>query len=102
VSEQTPLTERELKLTAAVYATRSWVVEQVRTTGKLPESIPTGGVHIGMRLLIERRGADLALTSDEQLIYDAIVREARLPGGAVRLVSEQETGGEPRGRGHRR
>ena len=41
-----------------------------------------------MRLAIERRGTDPTLTEDEQLAYDAILRKGRLPGGAVRLVSE--------------
>lgn len=53
---ESELSEQDLKLTAALYATRRSVVEQVRTTGRLPERIPTGGAHIGMRLLIERRG----------------------------------------------
>jgi hypothetical protein len=83
--------ERELKLTAALYAGRRDVLEYVRSTGKLPAEIPTGGAHIGMRLLIERRGVDIELTPDEQLVYDVILREKRLPGGAVHLVDE---GGE--------
>jgi hypothetical protein len=39
-----------------------------------------------MRHVIEERGIDFELTEDEELVYDAIIREGRLPGGAVRLV----------------
>jgi hypothetical protein len=88
MSARTALNERELKITAALYASRDGVVEHVLATGELPQSIPTGGAHIGMRLLIERRGVDITLTPDEQLVFDAIMREGRLPGGSVRLVSE--------------
>lgn len=49
--------ERELKLTAALYA-QMGVLQHVRATGKLPKKIHHGGAHIGMRLLIERRGKD--------------------------------------------
>jgi hypothetical protein len=76
----------ELKLTAALYATRPGVVEHVRLTDKLPDTIPSGGAHIGMRLLIEGRGTDPDLSPDEQLVHDAIVREGRLPGGSVVLA----------------
>ena len=78
--------ERELKLTAALYAQRSGVVEHVEQTGRLPESIPPGGMHIAMRLLIRERGADITLALPEQLVYDAIVGEGSLPGGGARLV----------------
>ncbi len=87
------LTEQELKLTAALYAGRRSVVEHVRSTGRLPEEIPMGGAHIGMRLLIERRGRDIILTEDEQLVYDAILREGRLPGGSVHLVPREGDAG---------
>ena len=81
------LTEQELKLTAALYAKRG-AADHVKRTGKLPQSIGTGGMHIGMRLLIEERGRDIILTAQEQLVYDAIKRKRRLPGGAVRLVAK--------------
>ena len=42
-----------------------------------------------MRLIIEERGLDFELTPDEQLVYDALIREGRLSGGAVRLVDPQ-------------
>ncbi len=84
--EDRPYTKREVKLTAALYASRSWILEHVRATGRLPERFTLGGGVIGMRLLIEARGTDITLTPDEQLVYEAILREGRLPGGGVRLV----------------
>ena len=76
------LSIKELKLTAAVYAARG-VAEYVRRNGKLPESIPTGGSHIGANLILRRRGEDITLSEDEQVVFDAILREKRLPGGCV-------------------
>ena len=54
VAEVTPpLTERELKLTAALYASRLRVVDHVRATGRLPEAPNIGGAEIGLRLLAD-------------------------------------------------
>jgi hypothetical protein len=80
--------EQELKLTAAIYATQDWVVEIIRQTGKLPKEIPNGGFHIAMNVIIRQRGTDITLDEDEELVYQAILRERRLPGGGVRLVSQ--------------
>jgi hypothetical protein len=80
---------KEIKLTAALYASRVGVVANVRSTGSLPANIPMGGGHIGLRLLIERRGTDIDLTPDEELVYDAIIRERRMPGGSARLVDPE-------------
>jgi hypothetical protein len=77
---------KEIKLTAAVYAHRPWVVKYVKKTGKLPKNIPFAGDNIGVRVIIETRGTDITLTADEQLVYDAIVKEKRLPGGSVILI----------------
>lgn len=84
------LTEQELRLTAAVYAKLS-VHKYLREHGRLPDTI--GGAHslIVMKVVLNERGRDLTLTADEQAIYDAIVREQRLPGGAVRLIPEEPT-----------
>ena len=73
--------DRELKLTAALYACNRAVVEHVRNHGRLPEKVHMGGAHIGLRLLIRERGNDIELTETEQLVYDAIIREGRVPGG---------------------
>lgn len=82
------VTELELKLTAAVYS-RMGAATHVKETGKLPDSI--GGLWnvIPMQLILKERGSNPTLTLDEQLVYDAIIRESRLPGGAVRLVAKQ-------------
>jgi hypothetical protein len=79
------LSDRELRLTAAVYA-RQGAASHLRQAGRLPDRI--GGLWsiIPARLIIAERGTDLMLTADEQLVYDAILREGRLPGGVVRLV----------------
>jgi hypothetical protein len=65
--------------------------KHLRETGRLPDRI--GGLWnvIPMRLVIEERGTDPTLTSDEMLVYEAILREGRLPGGAVRLVDKAAT-----------
>src|SRR5262249_15659945 len=52
-------------------------VDHVRRTGQLPDEIPSGGMHIGARLLIERRGWDIELREDEQLVYNALVRDQK-------------------------
>jgi hypothetical protein len=67
--------EKQLKIKAALYATRPGVVEHVRQTGRLPDSIPMGGAHIGARLLLQQRGWDIELREDEKLVYDALVRD---------------------------
>jgi hypothetical protein len=42
-----------------------------------------------MRLLIERRGADITLTPDEQLVCEAIMRGGSTVAGAIRLVDPE-------------
>ena len=84
-----PHSQRELRLTAALYASRPWILEHVRSSGRLPEEFTLGGAHIGARLLVEARGADITLTPDEQLVYEAILRDGRLPGGGVCLVEPE-------------
>ena len=80
-------THPELKITAILYANNPNVVAYLKETGNLPEDIPNGGFPTGMRVIIERRGMDPELREDEQLVYEAILREGTLPGGGVRLVN---------------
>ena len=87
MDEEPPLGERELKLTAALY-TCLGAAKYVRETGRLPEAIGGARSHIPMSLILRGRGRDITLTPDEQLVHEAILREGRLPGGAVRLTSE--------------
>ena len=82
-------TERELKLTAAVYA-RLGAAKHLRETGKLPDRIGGSWNYMPMNKIIRERGTDLTLTADEQLIFDAIIRERRLPGGSVCLIDEDQ------------
>jgi hypothetical protein len=81
-------TERELKLTAAVYA-RLGAAKHVRETGMLPDRIGGAWNYMPINRIIRERGTDLTLTPDEQLIFDAIIRERRLPGGSVCLIEEE-------------
>jgi hypothetical protein len=79
-------THPELKLTAILYAHNPQVVAYLKRTGKLPKVIHDAGFGTGLRITIETRGRNPELREDEQLVYDAILREGRLPGGVARLV----------------
>ncbi|GIW23969.1 hypothetical protein [Meiothermus sp.] len=83
------ISDREIRLTAVVYA-RLGVVPYLRAHGRLPDRIGGPWNIIPMRLVIEERGTDPELTDDEQLVYEAILREGRLPGGSVVLLDEAE------------
>jgi hypothetical protein len=73
----TSRSDKQLKRTAALLASRPGVVDHVRQTGQLPANIPSGGMHIGARLLMNVRGWDIELREDEQLVYDALVRDQK-------------------------
>lgn len=81
-------TEKELELTAILYATRESVVEHVVKHGTLPASIPLGGFPTAMNVLLRRRGLCSALSEKENSVLEAIKRDKRLPGGGVILVEE--------------
>lgn len=85
------LSESELKLTAVVYCMNG-AGKYLREHGRLPDSI--GGLWnvLPMRLAIEHRGTDPVLNEEERSVYEAIPREQRLPGGAVRLVKRSDEG----------
>ena len=76
----------DLKIAAALYASRPGVLNHLRSTGRLPKEIPMGGVSIGLSLLIRARGTDINLEPHEELVYRALVRENRLPGGYAILL----------------
>jgi len=86
--------ERELKVTAVLYV-RLGAVPHLRETGRLADRIGGTWNSIPMNLVLRERGTDPTLTEEEQLVYDAIVREHRLPGGAVRLISASSPHEEP-------
>ena len=79
-------TEQELRFTAILYATRDDIIEYTRSNGKLPAKIPLGGFPTAMNILIKRRGIDAILSENEQLIFDALINEKRLPAGGVILI----------------
>ena len=81
--------EEEIKITAILYAHKPKVVEYLKKHGKLPRRIDPGGMHIGMRVILRTRGRNPVLSEDEQLVYDAILRERRLPGGSVLIIQEK-------------
>ena len=83
-------THPELKLTAILYAHNPQVVAYLKKTGKLPEEIHDAGFATGLRITIETRGVNPKLREDEYLVYEAILRENRLPGGGARLVKSTE------------
>ncbi|MCS7067472.1 MAG: hypothetical protein NZN28_02385 [Meiothermus sp.] len=83
------ISDRELRLTAAVYA-RLGVVPYLKEHGRLPDRIGGPWNIIPMRLVIQERGTDPVLTDDERLVYEAILREGRLPGGSVVLLDEEK------------
>ncbi len=79
------LSERELKLTAALYA-RLGAHRHMRRRGRLP-GLPDDGCHwVPVQEIVRARGVDLSLTPDEQAVYDAFCRAGRVPGGAVRVM----------------
>jgi hypothetical protein len=82
--------KREIKLTAAIYASKPGLVEYVKEYGCLPEIIEPGGFPIACTVIIRLRGTNIRLRKNEKLVYDAILREGRLPGGIVKLVENVE------------
>jgi hypothetical protein len=81
------LSERELKLTAALYA-RLGAHRHVRRRGRLPKLTDDGCHWVPVQEIVRARGVDLSLTPDEQLVYDAFCRAGRVPGGAVRVMEK--------------
>lgn len=81
--------DKQLKVMAALHASRPGVVEHVRRTGRLPGPLH-GSVHIGIRLLRERRGSDFELNDDEKLVYDAVVLDQMERSAKRRKEEEAE------------
>ena len=80
------LSERELRLTAALYA-RLGAHRRMRS-GRLTPLKDDGCQWVPVQEIVRARGVDLALTPDEQMVYDAFVRAGRVPGGAVRVMEK--------------
>ena len=81
-------TEQEIRFTAVIYASREPIVEFVRAKGKLPARIPLDGFPIAPKFIAQRRGLDPVLSEKETLVYEAILREKRLPAGGVILLPD--------------
>lgn len=81
-------TEQELRFTAVAYASRPSIVVCVRSNGRLPSKIELDGFPIVPKFIARRRGLDPVLSKDEQLVFDAILREKRLPAGGVILFPD--------------
>jgi hypothetical protein len=79
------LSDRELRLTAALYA-RLGAHRRLRRGG-VPRIEDDGCQWVPVGEIVRERGVDLSLTSDEQRVYDAFCRAGRVPGGAVRLLA---------------
>lgn len=73
------------KATAVLLALKPGVVDCVRRTGQLPKNWKTltGGFHIGVRFVYEKRGLDITLGADEQLVCDALARNSEETDGAL-------------------
>jgi len=67
------ISERELKVTAAVY-TLLGVVPYLKEHGRLPDRIGGPWNYLPANKVLEERGPDLELTDDEKLVYEAILR----------------------------
>lgn len=81
------MSDRERKLTAAIYAQLPGVLEHVRRNGKLPPRMKTaGGAEIGLRVLVQERGIDIELSENERLVFDAITAPGDVPAGCAVLL----------------
>ena len=87
------MSDRERLLTAAMYAQIPGVVAHVRQTGRLPAMTPIGGLEIGLRLLVERRGLDIDLSDDERLVHSAMKLSPDVPVGCVVLMRRRRSQG---------
>jgi len=81
-------TERELKFTAVIYASRSEIVEYIRKNGKLPARVPLGGFPTAMNLFAVKWGTQVELSEEARLVYDAILKDRHLPAGGVILFPD--------------
>ena len=81
----TCVTAAEAKVTAAVYAQLDGVLEHVRSHGRLPQAFDSTNAPDILQAVLERRGIEIDLTVDEQLVLDAISTDGYAMGGVARL-----------------
>jgi hypothetical protein len=86
IGETRPMSEREQRLTAAVYAQIPGVLEHLQREGRLPRRTTWGGRERELRALILQRGFDIELSASEELVADAIRAEGDAPEGRVVLL----------------
>jgi hypothetical protein len=83
----TSLTDQERRLTAAIYAGLPGVLAHVLKEGRLPLKMgPAGGAEIGVRVLVERRGINLALSEGENAVLEVLLRDGATPAGCAVLL----------------
>jgi hypothetical protein len=80
------MSERERRLTAAVYADLPGVVEHVGREGRLPERVPAAGPELRLRAIVVRRGIDVVLSPEEKEILDALAADADTARGRVVIL----------------
>ncbi len=81
---------KTLRINAALYALAPGVLAHVKTTGALPENIEFGGAPVAMKLLIAKRGTDITLSADEELVCQALIKLGKYPAGSIVLLDEEE------------
>ncbi len=86
VDETGALSERELKLTAALYVHFGAHTRMKR--GRLPKLDDDGCHWVPVQQIVRTRGVDLSLTREEQVVYDAFIRAGRVQGAAVRVMEK--------------
>jgi hypothetical protein len=79
IGETRAMTERERKLTAAVFAQLPGVLDHVRRERCLPSRAPGGGRETMLRALIDRRGFDIELSAPEREVYAVLGADAEVP-----------------------
>ncbi len=84
----------ELRLTAAVY-TLLGAASYLKEHGRLPDRIGGPWNYLPANYMIQQRGTDFELDEDERPVYEAILREHRLPGGSMVLVDERDKDPKP-------
>jgi hypothetical protein len=87
LGETRPMSDRERRLTAAVYARVPGVVEHVRSCGRIPDFVPSSGHELGLRMVIARRGIDIELSDAEHEVLDALDTHGDAPAGRAALIA---------------
>jgi hypothetical protein len=75
IGETRAMSDRERKLTAAVFAQLPDVVDHVRSERRLPPYVRGGGREAMLRSVIDRRGFDLELSALERDVYAVLGAE---------------------------